>query len=158
MALLFRLLMVALIAFGAIATFRWLFGGASRSKVKCATCAHCHVPHHNWVATLWRKTRASFNELPSNLMGKIDTVEKFEAHRKEMAEAVWAEMQANDSRECRYCHNREAMVLADQSTRARKQHENAQKEGETCIDCHDGLVHNLPETEEKEESEGFTFD
>jgi hypothetical protein len=41
MAALFRLLLVALIAFGAIAVFRWLFGGARRPKVKCATCIHC---------------------------------------------------------------------------------------------------------------------
>lgn len=123
-----------------------------------ATCADCHIPHHSWIATLWRKARASFNELPHHLLGTLDTVEKFEEHRQKMAESVWAEMRANDSRECRYCHDREAMVLTDQSTRASKQHKKAQEEGETCIDCHDGIAHKLPGTGEEEESEGFTFD
>lgn len=121
-----------------------------------AVCSNCHVPHHNWMAMLMRKMRASVNELPNHLLGKIDTAEKFEAHRKEMAEIVWAEMRANDSRECRSCHVREAMLLEEQSTRARKQHQSAQEEGETCIDCHDGIAHKLPET--GEESEGFKIE
>ena len=37
--------------------------------------------------------------------GKVDTKEKFEKHRLEMAEREWARMKANNSQECRNCHN-----------------------------------------------------
>lgn len=124
-----------------------------------AVCANCHVPHHNWVAMMMRKMKASVNELPNHFLGKIDTPEKFEALRPELAQHVWDEMKSNDSRECRSCHVREAMVLADQRTRARKEHESALEEGKTCIDCHKGIVHKLPETAKGEEEtpKNFTF-
>ena len=124
-----------------------------------AVCADCHVPHDNWIATMLRKMRASVNELPNHFLGKLDTKEKFEQHRLEMAENVWAEMRANDSRECRSCHVREAMLLGEQRTRAQKQHKSAREEGQTCIDCHDGIAHKLPEgmEEEEEAPQDFTF-
>jgi len=123
-----------------------------------AVCADCHVPHDNWIATLWRKMQASVNELPNHFLGKIDTKEKFEAHRLEMAEIVWDKMKANDSKNCRSCHVREAMLLSEQRTRAQKQHQSARDEGQTCIECHDGLVHKLPEGAEEEQApQDFTF-
>lgn len=123
-----------------------------------AVCADCHVPHHTWVATLVRKMGASVKELPNHFLGKLDTTEKFEAHRLEMAQSVWDQMKANDSRECRSCHVEEAMVLADQRTRASKQHQDAREEGQTCIECHEGIAHKLPEgLEDEEASEDFTF-
>jgi cytochrome c-type protein NapC len=93
---------------------------------------------------LWRKFQATYNELPNHVLGSIDTKEKFEAHRQVMAEHVWATMKSNDSRECRGCHTREAMVLARQKPRARAQHADALSTGETCIDCHKGIAHQLP--------------
>lgn len=125
-----------------------------------AVCADCHVPHHSWIATMMRKARASMNELPNHFLGKLDTPEKFEAHRLEMAESVWAEMKANDSQECRSCHKREAMLLGEQRTRAQKQHQAAREEGQTCIECHEGIAHKLPEGmegDEEPEPEDFTF-
>jgi nitrate/TMAO reductase-like tetraheme cytochrome c subunit len=109
-----------------------------------ATCADCHVARA-LVPKLVRKTRATFIEVPSHFMGKINTREKFEAKRLELAEHVWTEMRANDSRECRECHNPTAMALVDQKPRARAQHEDALKSGETCIDCHQGIAHKKPE-------------
>jgi hypothetical protein len=38
------------------------------------------------------------------ITGSIDTKEKFEAKRYELAKRVWTYMKANDSRECRHCH------------------------------------------------------
>lgn len=124
-----------------------------------AVCADCHVPHHSWIATMARKMRASVNELPNHFLGKLDTKEKFEAHRLEMAQSVWEEMKANDSRECRGCHVREAMLLDEQKTRAQKQHQSAREEGQTCIECHDGIAHKLPEgMAGSEEPESFTIE
>ena len=71
-------------------------------------CADCHLPQGNWFETVAYKMVVSLDIIPE-LMGKVDTPEKWEAHRGEMAESVWAEYRANDSRYCRTCHTREAM-------------------------------------------------
>ena len=81
----------------------------------------------------------------------IDTPEKFEAHRLEMAEREWARMKGNDSRECRNCHTYEGMNTEVQKQRARKQHELAQRDKQTCIDCHKGIAHNKPKGMKEEE-------
>jgi nitrate/TMAO reductase-like tetraheme cytochrome c subunit len=108
-----------------------------------AGCPDCHVPR-DWGAKLWRKIRAT-NELYHSLRGTIDTPEKFEAKRLELAEHVWAEMEANDSRECRNCHSYESMDFHKQSRRAVEKMQPALEKGETCIECHKGIVHQLPE-------------
>lgn len=111
-----------------------------------ATCADCHVPRP-WVHKLVRKIRAS-NELYHKLLGTIDTPQKFEANRALMAQRVWDSMKASDSRECRNCHSLGAMALESQSRQARKKHdpERQKERGETCIDCHQGIAHKLPDT------------
>lgn len=122
-----------------------------------ATCADCHVPKV-WTAKLWRKTQATFKELPHKVLGTIGTREKFEAKRLELAESVWASMKATDSRECHNCHDLAVMALETQKPRARTQHEDAKKSGETCIDCHQGIAHKKPKKkEESKESEDFSL-
>lgn len=110
-----------------------------------AICSDCHVPKR-WDLKVLRKSRATLNEIPHWLLGTIDTPEKFEARRAEMAENVWAEMRANDSRECRNCHSWEAMNLDEQDKSARRKHTQKRRDesGETCIDCHQGIAHKLP--------------
>lgn len=107
-----------------------------------ATCPDCHVPRP-WGAKLWRKIQAT-NELYHWARGTIDTPEKFEAKRAELAQHVWDSMKANDSRECRNCHSWDAMDFHKQIPRAREKMEGAQARGETCIDCHKGIAHRLP--------------
>jgi len=113
-----------------------------------ATCADCHVPRP-WIYKIIRKVQAT-NELYHKALGTIDTPEKFEAHRLVMAKRVWATMKATDSRECRNCHTFDSMDLSDQDRYARKRHERAQTRGQTCIDCHDGIAHELPEDPDKQ--------
>ena len=107
------------------------------------TCSDCHVPRP-WIYKIVRKIRAS-NELYHKALGTINTREKFEARRLHMAERVWESMRATDSRECRNCHDFNSMDLSEQDRYARKRHERALAKGETCIDCHDGIAHELPE-------------
>lgn len=111
-----------------------------------AICADCHVPKGFWDKIV-RKTQATFKELPNHFLGKIDTREEFEAHRETMAERVWATMRANNSRACRTCHSYEAMALAAQDRYAKRRHSQRYREatGKTCIDCHEGVAHKLPE-------------
>ncbi len=107
-----------------------------------ATCPDCHVPKE-WMFKVIRKVQAS-NELFHKLMGTIDTPEKFEAKRLELARHVWASMKATDSRECRNCHDYESMDYPKQGQRAVAQHIAGFDEGKTCIDCHKGIAHSLP--------------
>ena len=117
---------------------------SNRSGVR-ATCADCHVPGP-WIPKLIRKVGATFKEVPNHFLGKINTREKFEAHRAEMAQIVWDAMKANDSRECRNCHELAHMDLERQDKSARRKHtlEYQLEKGETCIDCHQGIAHELP--------------
>ena len=106
-------------------------------------CSDCHVPK-NWTDKLIRKIQAT-NELFHTLMGTIDTPEKFESKRLELAENVWASMKATDSRECRNCHSYEAMDFPNQTRRAKEKMQQGLLENKTCIDCHKGIAHKLPE-------------
>ena len=107
-----------------------------------ATCPDCHVPKE-WGPKMWRKVQAS-RELYGKAVGTIDTREKFEAKRLHLAEREWARMKANDSLECRNCHSFESMAKDVQKPRAKKSHELAVKNKETCIDCHKGIAHHKP--------------
>jgi len=113
-----------------------------------AGCPDCHVPH-NWTDKIARKVAAS-KEVYGWLFGTIDTEEEFEAHRLTMARREWARFRANDSLECRNCHSYAAMDFAEQSQRASDQHERFLATGErTCIDCHAGIAHRLPDLSEQ---------
>lgn len=104
-----------------------------------ASCSDCHVPK-DWFHKVVRKIQAT-NELFHKVMGTIDTPERFDARRLTLAKSVWASMKATDSRECRNCHTIESMNPEFQRPRARKQHLEAMKAGNTCIDCHKGIAH-----------------
>lgn len=114
-----------------------------------ATCPDCHVPKE-WGPKMWRKVQAS-RELYGKAMGTIDTREKFEAKRLQLAESEWARMKANDSLECRNCHTLASMDPEKQKPRAKKSHELAKKNNETCIDCHKGIAHHKPKGMKEEE-------
>jgi len=109
-----------------------------------AGCSDCHLPHDNWFELAWTKMVVSLDIIPE-LAGKLDTADKYEAHRAEMAESVWRQFKENDSRFCRSCHSIDAMDLDGQERRTARQHSGAEESGETCIDCHYGIVHNEPE-------------
>ena len=108
-----------------------------------AGCADCHLPH-NWFEYTWTKMVVSLDIIPE-LMGKLDTKEKYEAHRGEMAKSVWTEYRENKSEFCLHCHNFERMDFENQDRRAVRKHTTALEKDETCIDCHQGIVHALPE-------------
>jgi nitrate/TMAO reductase-like tetraheme cytochrome c subunit len=113
-----------------------------------ASCSDCHLPHDNWFELVWTKAVVSLDIIPE-MMGKLDTAEKYEAHRAEMAESVWRQFKDNDSRFCRDCHVAEAMDLEAQERRTARRHSQMAENGETCIDCHYGIVHALPENAEE---------
>lgn len=109
-----------------------------------AECSDCHIPG-NTVNYLLTKVRASKDIYHEFVTRKIDTPEKYEIHRAEMAETVWAQLRANDSATCRSCHKDDAVERFDQKPEAQKMHQYAFDNTQTCIDCHKGIAHQLPE-------------
>lgn len=109
-----------------------------------ADCSSCHVPQ-DLFPMLSRKV-ASVTEVMSWMQGTIDTPEKFEKNRLRLAKGVWAGMKETGSRECKSCHNPEALDFS-----AFKKPESAETmkkglaEGQTCIDCHKGIAHTMPD-------------
>ena len=115
----------------------------NRSGVR-ATCPDCHVPHE-WTHKIARKMEAS-KEVWGKVFGTINTPEKFEVKRREMAEREWRRLAANDSLECRNCHGFAYMDFTRQSPRASDAHGTHLAAGaRTCIDCHKGIAHTLPD-------------
>lgn len=121
---------------------------SNRTGVR-AICSDCHVPK-DWVHKMIRKSQASF-EVWGKITGSIDTREKFEAKRMELASHEWARMKDNNSRECRNCHSFDAMSSELQKQTPYRKHMKAKEEGKTCIDCHKGIAHQLPKEFEEED-------
>ncbi|HWK65848.1 MAG TPA: cytochrome c3 family protein [Rhizobiaceae bacterium] len=117
----------------------------NRSGVR-ASCPDCHVPH-DWTDKIARKMQAS-KEVWGKIFGTINTRRKFLDHRLELAQHEWARLKANDSLECRNCHSAVAMDLSKQTERAATIHTRYLLSGQaTCIDCHKGIAHELPNME-----------
>jgi cytochrome c-type protein NapC len=115
----------------------------NRSGVR-ATCPDCHVPHQ-WTDKIARKMQAS-KEVWGKIFGTISTREKFLDKRLDLARHEWARLKANDSLECRNCHGFDYMDFTRQSPRAAAIHERWLGSGDkTCIDCHKGIAHTLPD-------------
>ena len=92
-----------------------------------------------------RRTQSS-KEVWGKIFGTIDTREKFPDKRLELAQHEWARMKANDSLECRNCHGYDYMDFTRQSPRAAFMHSTYLATNEkTCIDCHKGIAHRLPD-------------
>jgi cytochrome c-type protein NapC len=122
---------------------------SNRTGVR-ATCPDCHVPKE-WTHKMIRKIQAT-NELYHKALGSISTPEKFEAKRLQLAQNVWDSMKKTDSRECRNCHGFESMDYTRQGRRAVQQHQEGFDQGLTCIDCHKGIAHSLPDMHEVDPS------
>jgi len=115
----------------------------NRSGVR-AGCPDCHVPHE-WTPKIARKMQAS-KEVWGHIFGSIATRDAFLDIRRHLAESEWARMKANDSLECRNCHSTVSMDLSRQNPRAANAHERFLFTNErTCIDCHKGIAHRLPD-------------
>ena len=108
-----------------------------------ATCASCHVPPTFFAGVM--RHAAAISEVWGHLRGELDAPAKYEAHRLQLAQKIWGELKANDSAECRSCHTPAAMAFTKQPPDAASAHQSLAKDGMTCIDCHQGVAHTLPQ-------------
>ena len=115
---------------------------ATRTGVRPG-CSDCHLPKE-LVPMLIRKIEAS-REVWGHLTGYIDTKEKYEKARYSMAVREWKRMLANDSQECRNCHNVSAVDFTKQGEYAQKRHAMAREQRMTCIECHFSVAHTEPD-------------
>lgn len=115
---------------------------SNRSGIR-VICSDCHVPK-DWAHMIARKMKASA-ELWAKVRGNVDSREKFEAKRMVMASHEWERLRASNSRECRNCHTFDAMSPALQKPEPYKKHMQGREQGKTCIDCHKGVAHRLPQ-------------
>jgi len=114
-----------------------------------ATCSDCHVPKE-FLPKMYAKIMA-VKDVYHEILGTIDSEEKYEEHRWDMATRVWAKFKSTNARECRSCHDFAHMDLSSQSRSARNRHSRAEDEGETCIDCHKGVAHTEPDEPEEDQ-------
>jgi cytochrome c-type protein NapC len=119
---------------------------SNRSGVR-ATCPDCHVPH-KWSDKVVRKVQAS-REVWGAIFGTIDTPEKFADHRLYLAKREWKRFKQNNSLECRNCHDEEYFAFDRQGDPGTYMHTAMLAAGNfTCIDCHKGIAHVLPEIDD----------
>ena len=108
-----------------------------------AGCHDCHIPH-GYPELLWYKAKAGIKDAIGEMRGVIATEEKFKTERKRMAEHVWAEYKANNSANCRTCHNFTPEVVKKQKDFVQPMHQQFLAGAMTCIDCHKGIAHAAP--------------
>lgn len=103
-----------------------------------AGCADCHVPK-GLVAASWAHIIDGSRDLFAELSNDYKKPALWQARRDELAWRVRDKMLADDSRNCRSCHQQK--IIQTQRLRAQRQHELALREKVTCIGCHFNLVH-----------------
>jgi len=124
------------------AEYKGTIHDTNRTGVR-AICTDCHVPREPGPLIV-AKIHATW-DVYGHITGMIDTKEKFEANRSEMAHKVWKRMLQSDSHECRNCHKSDQMDKDKQSEKAQARHAKAKAEGTTCIECHFGIAHKEPD-------------
>ena len=124
------------------AEYKGTIHDTNRTGVR-AICTDCHVPHEPGPL-VWAKIKATKDLYYTYISPSIDTQEKFEAKRAEMAQRVWREMKANDSQGCRSCHREDKMSVELQTPKAKVRHVKGRAEGKTCIECHFAIAHKEP--------------
>ncbi|MBK1780929.1 pentaheme c-type cytochrome TorC [Advenella sp. WQ 585] len=114
----------------------------NRSGVR-ARCPDCHVPHE-FTDKVARKMQAS-REVLAHITGTIGTREKFKEHRIVLAQREWARFKANNSKECRNCHDYNSMDFSKMRVTSQMIMRSAAERDASCVDCHRGIAHSLPD-------------
>lgn len=108
-----------------------------------AECVDCHQPK-DLPGKVQRKLGAWKDVYNHFITKKIDTPEKLEEHRLELATAVWDRMKSQNSKTCKSCHSYDAMDHSKQSAQAAFEMNKAAADDMNCIECHKGIAHELP--------------
>lgn len=108
-----------------------------------ARCPDCHVPH-KFTDKIARKMQAS-REVWGQIVGTIDNRELFKEHRLTLAQREWKRFKANNSKECRNCHDYNSMDFSKMRVTSQMIMRSAAERNASCVDCHKGIAHQLPD-------------
>jgi len=108
-----------------------------------ADCKDCHLPK-GIVRETWAHIRNGSRDLIASLSNDFSEKALWELRRQALAHEVREKMIDDDSENCRTCHQ----LSMQENTKARvsRQHELANRNNVTCIQCHFNLVHSPVET------------
>ncbi|WP_028115146.1 NapC/NirT family cytochrome c [Ferrimonas senticii] len=110
-----------------------------------ATCHDCHIPNE-FFPKLWVKGTSALKHVSHQILDPYQDKAEFEQNRLRLAEQVWAAYRKDDSKNCRSCHDVNQWDMAKQSETAAQFHQVLyEEEHPTCIDCHKGIAHHLPQ-------------
>lgn len=104
-----------------------------------AGCADCHMPPRGLVAKSWAHVKGGVKDVWAELINDFEKPEVWEDRRTELAYAVRDAMLANDSVNCRTCHD--IRKIAVKGERGQRAHARSFANKSTCIQCHFNLVH-----------------
>ena len=116
-----------------------------------AICSDCHVPR-DWFAKVRRKIQAS-NELWHKILGTVNTPEKFEQHRQELAESVLGGHESERLTRVPWLPQCKCHGHSSDDPGCATRHDTGITGGLTCIDCHKGIAHHLPKTSENSDTQ-----
>ena len=109
-----------------------------------AGCHDCHIPRE-YPQLLFYKAKAGIKDVIGEIRGVIATEELFKKERARMANHVWEEYKANNSKQCRNCHQFTPEIIKAQKDFVQPMHQQVLAGQGTCIDCHKGIAHTSPE-------------
>src|SRR5690606_4373838 len=116
-----------------------LLGGGFNTALEATNTAKFCTRSHEMRYTEIQELQAS-KEVWGKVFGTINARQKFLDERLVLAGHEWSRLKANDSLECRNCHDFDSMDLTRQSARAAEVHRLWLGTGQkTCIDCHKGI-------------------
>jgi len=112
-----------------------------------AKCKDCHLPN-DLVRETWVHIQGGSRDLIASLSNDFSVAETWEARRQTLAHEVREKMIADDSENCRSCH--QLALLKNRKERVGRQHDLAAQNTVTCIQCHFNLVHSPVEPSDLE--------
>ncbi|MFQ6021113.1 MAG: NapC/NirT family cytochrome c [Acidiferrobacterales bacterium] len=104
-----------------------------------AGCGDCHISKAGIIPATWDHIKGGIKDIFVEATNDFSKPEVWEARRAKLAYSVRDKMLANDSANCRVCHEEDA--IKPEKKRGQKQHADAVEQGLTCIGCHYNLVH-----------------
>ncbi|ABV36556.1 nitrate/TMAO reductase [Shewanella sediminis HAW-EB3] len=109
-----------------------------------AECVDCHVPD-SLLPKLIAKVSTGTTHIWSKITKDIN-LDNFESeHRERMANNAKETIRSLNSSTCMSCHDFDNMDTDKQGRTAKRKHSTKRRKDKTCIDCHSGIAHKLPE-------------
>lgn len=103
-----------------------------------AGCANCHMPK-GLVPATWEHISAGIKDIISENSHDFTDAGVWASKRTDLAHGVRDKMLANDSANCRACHEMSKIAVAGEE--GQRAHARAGAEAKTCIQCHINIVH-----------------